>query len=211
MRVGDNTIVVLVKDYSGGGGIYKPITLIETKHLDELLKSPLFRHASIEERRLGEDARIYSVYLRSFSKEGNFAGLEKRIPELKKLGVTVLWLMPIHPVGVKNRKGTLGSPYAVQDYYGINPEFGSMKDFKKLLATVHKHGMKLIIDMVANHTSWDSKLIVEHPEWFTKRREGNIVPPNDDWTDVADLDYSTCRFAKVHDDNVEVVGEGCRH
>ncbi len=196
LRVGDNTVVVLVKDYAGGGGIYKPITLIETKNLDELLKSPFFGTPSLKSADWVKDARIYSVYLRSFSKEGNFAGLEKRIPELKELGVNVLWLMPIHPVGVKNKKGTLGSPYAVRDYYGINPEFGTMKDFKKLLGTVHKNKMKLIIDMVANHTSWDSKLIVEHPEWFTKDAKGNIVPPNDDWTDVADLDYSHAGLRK---------------
>ncbi|MEK7249851.1 MAG: alpha-amylase family glycosyl hydrolase, partial [Bacteroidota bacterium] len=203
LRVGENLVVVLVKDYAGGGGIYKPITLIETKHLDELLKSEFFGTPALKSADWVKDASIYSVYLRSFSKEGNFAGLEKRIPELKELGVTVLWLMPVHPVGVKNRKGTLGSPYAVQDYYGINPEFGTpacrnaalwragtMRDFKKLLATVHKSGMKLIIDLVANHTSWDNKLINEHPEWFTKDAKGNIGPPNDDWTDVADLDYS---------------------
>jgi glycosidase len=130
------------------------------------------------------------VYLRSFSREGTFAGLEKRLPELKDLGVTVLWLMPIHPVGVKNRKGTLGSPYAVQDYYAINPEFGTIVDFKRLLNAVHKSGMKLIIDLVANHTSWDSKLMSEHPDWFTRDAKGNIIPPNADWTDVADLDYS---------------------
>jgi glycosidase len=190
LRVGENLVVVLVKDYAGGGGIYKPITLIETRNLDELLKSPYFGKPALKSADWVRDACIYSVYLRSFSKEGNFAGLEKRIPELKELGVTVLWLMPIHPVGLKNRKGTLGSPYAVQDYYGINPEFGTMKDFKKLLAVVHKNGMKLIIDLVANHTSWDSKLINEHPEWFTRDEKGTIIPPNADWTDVADLDFS---------------------
>lgn len=190
LRVGENEIVVLVKDYAGGGGIYKPITLIATKNLDELLKSPYFGKPALKSAGWVKDACMYSVYLRSFSREGNFAELEKRIPELKELGITVLWLMPIHPVGVKNRKGTLGSPYAVQDYYGINPEFGTIKDFKRLLATVHKHGMKLIIDLVANHTSWDSKLIIEHPDWFTKDEKGNIIPPNADWTDVADLDFS---------------------
>ncbi|MBX2990598.1 MAG: alpha-glucosidase C-terminal domain-containing protein [Bacteroidetes bacterium] len=190
LRVGENLVVVLVKDYAGGGGIYKPITLIETKNLDELLKSPYFGKPAVKSADWVKDACIYSVYLRSFSKEGDFAGLEKRIPELKELGATVLWLMPIHPVGVKNRKGTLGSPYAIRDYYGINPEFGSMEDFKKLLATVHRHGMKLIIDLVANHTAWDNPLITQHPEWYTRDGEGNIIPPNDDWTDVADLDYS---------------------
>lgn len=190
LQSGENLIVVQVMDYGGGGGIYKPITLIETKHLDELLKSPYYGKPARKSADWVKDAVIYEVYLRSFSKEGTFEGLEKRVPQLKALGVTVLWLMPIHPVGLKNRKGSLGSPYAVQDYYGINPEFGTLADFKKLLATVHKNGIRLIIDLVANHTSWDSKLIIDHPEWFTKDTRGKIISPNDDWTDVADLDYS---------------------
>jgi cyclomaltodextrinase / maltogenic alpha-amylase / neopullulanase len=187
---GINTIAILVKDYSGGGGVYKAVTILPTGALDDLLKSPYFGTPAVASAEWVKDAAIYSVYLRSFSPEGNFAGLEKRLPELKDLGVTVLWLLPIHPVGVKNRKGTLGSPYAVRDYYGVNPEFGTLDDFKRLLAAVHRNGMKLILDMVANHTSWDSKLIEEHPDWFTHDARGHIVPPNADWTDVADLDYS---------------------
>jgi glycosidase len=190
LRFGDNNVVVLVMDNGGGGGIYKPVTLVETKHLDDLLRSLYFGKPALKSADWVKDAVIYEVYLRSFSREGNFAGLEKRIPELKSLGVTVLWLMPIHPVGQKDRKGTLGSPYAVQDYYGINPEFGTLQDFKRLVNTAHRNGMKLIIDLVANHTAWDSKLIVEHPDWFTKDERGNITSPKADWTDVADLDYS---------------------
>lgn len=190
MKKGENTLVVLVKDYAGGGGIFKPITLVSSKHIDDLLKGPFYGKRARTSAGWVKDAVIYSVYLRSFSPEGTFAGLEKRLPELRKLGVTVLWLMPIHPVGVKNRKGTLGSPYSIQDYYGINPEFGTMADFKHLLTATHRNGMKLIIDLVANHTSWDSKLITEHPAWFTHDSTGKIVAPNPDWTDVADLDYS---------------------
>lgn len=190
LRFGDNQIVVLVMDNGGGGGIYKPVTLIETNHLDDLLKSPYYDKPALRSASWVKDAVIYEVYLRSFSKEGNFAGLEKRLPELKSLGVTVLWLMPIHPVGVKNRKGTLGSPYAVEDYYAINPEFGTLRDFKHLLTATHKIGLKLIIDVVANHASWDSKLMREHPDWFTRDATGNFVSPNADWTDVVDLDYS---------------------
>jgi glycosidase len=190
LRLGENVIVVLVMDTEGGGGIYRPVTLLDTQHLDDLLKSPWFGTPALKSADWVKDAIIYEVYLRSFSREGTFVGLEKRIPELKSLGVTVLWLMPIHPVGEKNRKGSLGSPYAVRDYYGINPEFGTLQDFKRLLAAVHRNGMRLIIDLVANHTSWDSKLIVEHPDWFTRDAHGVIVPPNADWTDVADLDYS---------------------
>jgi glycosidase len=133
---------------------------------------------------------IYEINTRSFSPAGNFAGIEKRLPELKKLGVTILWIMPIHPVGVLHRKGTLGSQYSVRDYYGINPEFGTLDDFQHLVNSAHKLGFHFIIDLVANHTAWDSKLIHDHPDWFTKDSAGNIVPPNPDWTDVADLDYS---------------------
>lgn len=189
MRKGENTIVVLVKDNSGGGGIYRPVTLIDSKSVRLLLKSPYADRDARPSADWVRDGAIYSVYLRSFSPEGTFGGLERRISELKALGVTTIWLMPVHPVGVKNRKGTLGSPYAVQDYYGINPEFGTLDDFKKLLAAVHAQGMKLIIDLVANHTSWDSKLIVEHPEWFAKNAKGEIIAPNADWHDVAGLDY----------------------
>ena len=133
---------------------------------------------------------VYEIYPRSFSPEGNFAGIEKRLPEIKRLGATILWLMPIHPVGVLHRKGTLGSPYAVQDYYAIDPAYGTLDNFKSLLAHAHELGFHLIIDLVANHTSWDSKFLHEHPEWFTKDSAGNIISPNPGWTDVADLDYS---------------------
>jgi len=187
---GVNTVAVLVKDYGGGGGIYRPVTLISTRLLDELLKSPYYGTPALKSADWVKDAVIYSVYLRSFSPEGNFQGLEKRLPELNDLGVSVLWLLPVNPVGVKNRKGTLGSPYASSDYYGINPEFGTMDDFRRLLAAVKREKMHLIIDLVADHTSWDSKLITEHPDWFRKNDRGEIVSPNPDWTDVAALDYS---------------------
>ena len=189
VKRGRNTIAVLVKDYAGGGGIYKPITLVPTGELDELLRGPYSGTPALKSADWVREATIYSVYLRSFSHEGNFAGLEKRLPELRDLGVSVLWLMPIHPVGVERRKGTLGSPYAVRDYYGINPEFGTLEDFKRLLAAVHRDGMHLIIDLVANHTSWDNRLVTEHPDWYTKNDKGEIVAPNPDWTDVCDLDY----------------------
>jgi cyclomaltodextrinase / maltogenic alpha-amylase / neopullulanase len=133
---------------------------------------------------------IYEIFPRTFSPEGTFAGIEAKLPELKKLGVTILWLMPIHPVGIEHRKGTLGSSYSVMDYYGVNPEYGTLNDFKHLVGKAHALGFKIVIDMVANHTSWDSKLIREHPDWFTKDSTGNIVSPVPDWSDVADLDYS---------------------
>ncbi len=115
-----------------------------------------------------------------FLRLGILRELKKGFPKLKKLGVTILWIMPIHPVGVLNRKGPLGSQYSVQDYYAINPEFGTLDDFRRLVNSAHKLGFHLIIDLVANHTAWDSKLIKEHPDWFTKDSAGNIVPPNPD-------------------------------
>ncbi len=163
---------------------------LSQKYLKDSLKSPFSFSQAINSPEWVKDAIIYCVYLRSFSNEGTFEGLERRIPELKELGVNVIWLMPIHPIGIKYRKGKLGSPYSVRDYYDVNPEYGTIIDFQKLLGTVHKNKMKLIIDLVINHTSWDSKLLQQHPEWFTKDSIGNIISPNDDWTDVADLDYT---------------------
>ena len=135
-------------------------------------RKPKVDYASLHARESAEwvkDAVIYEVYLRSFSKEGTFKALEKRIPELKKLGVTVVWLMPIHPVGKINRKGTLGSPYSVRDYYAVNPEFGTLDDFQSLVNTIHQQGLKVIIDLVTDHTAWDNPMLKTHPEWYTAR------------------------------------------
>src|SRR5690606_17604956 len=120
---------------------------------------------------------IYEVNVRQFSPEGTFAAVEKELPRLKELGIGIIWLMPIHPIGEKNRKGSLGSYYSVKDYFGINPEFGTLDDFKSLVNKTHQLGMYLIIDWVANHTAWDNKMIEEHPDWYTKDSSGNFVPP----------------------------------
>lgn len=189
-RPGKNTVVVQVMDHGAGGGIYRPVTLISTAHVDSLLRSPYADRPARQSASWVRDAVIYEVYLRSFSREGTFAGLEKRLRELRELGVTVLWLMPIHPVGMERRKGTLGSPYAVRDFRDVNPEFGTLEDFRRLVAATHREGMKIIIDLVANHTAWDNRLLTEHPDWYTRNDRGAVVPPNEDWTDVADLDYS---------------------
>ncbi len=190
LRPGTNRVVVLVKDDGGGGGIYRPVTLIRSDRLEELLRGPYAGTQPVKSAGWVRDAVIYSVYLRSFSPEGTFAGLEKRIPRLRDLGVTVLWLLPVHPVGEKNRKGTLGSPYSVRDYEAVNPEFGTMEEFRHLVHTVHRNGMKIILDLVADHTSWDNQLITLHPEWYKKDSAGRIVSPNPGWSDVAALDYS---------------------
>lgn len=136
------------------------------------------------------DAVIYEVFPRVFSPQGNFQGVIPQLDRLKELGVTVLWLMPIHPQGELKAKGSLGSPYAVRDYDAINPDYGTPDDLKKLVDAAHRRGMKVFIDIVANHTAWDSTLIKQHPDWYRRDAAGQIVPPNPDWIDVAQLDYA---------------------
>jgi cyclomaltodextrinase / maltogenic alpha-amylase / neopullulanase len=136
------------------------------------------------------DAVVYEVFPRAFSPQGNLAGVTAQLDRLKDLGVNVLWLMPIHPMGKLKAKGSLGSPYAVRDYDAIDPAYGTADDFKQLIAAAHQRKMKVFIDIVANHTAWDSVLIGKHPDWYTHDAAGHIVPPNPDWVDVADLDYS---------------------
>jgi 1,4-alpha-glucan branching enzyme len=136
-----------------------------------------------------KNAVIYEVNIRQYTTEGTFKAFEKDLPRLKAMGVNILWLMPINPIGIKNRKGSLGSYYAVKDYLGINPEFGSKEDLKELVKKAHDLGLHVIIDWVANHTSWDNNLITEHPDWFKHDSTGKIIPPVADWTDVAGLNY----------------------
>ena len=136
-----------------------------------------------------KNASIYEVNVRQYTPEGTFKAFEKHLPELKKLGVDILWLMPINPIGVLNRKGSLGSYYAVRDYKAVSPEFGTDKDLKNLVGKIHKQGMKVIIDWVANHTAWDNVWLKDHPDFFTKDAKGNIIPPVADWGDVIDLNY----------------------
>ena len=132
---------------------------------------------------------MYSVYVRNYSKEGTFAKVQEDLPRIKALGVDIIWLMPIHPVGVKNRKGDLGSPYAIRDYRAVNPEFGTLEDFKALVNAIHAQGMKCIIDVVYNHTSPDSWLAEHHPEWFYHKPDGSFGNRVGEWWDVIDLDY----------------------
>src|SRR5437588_652238 len=134
------------------------------------------------------DGVIYQIYERDFSDEGNFKGVTAQVDRLKELGVTILWLMPIHPIGQEKKKGTIGSPYAVRDYYGINPDYGTQADFKKLISEAHRRGMKVIIDIVANHTAWDS-VLMKHPDWYKHDAKGNIIYPYD-WFDIAALNYT---------------------
>ncbi len=139
--------------------------------------------------RLAQKSVIYEVNIRQYTPEGTFKAFENHLPRLKEMGVDILWLMPVYPIGEKNRKGSLGSYYSVKDYCAVNPEFGTSEDFKSLVDKAHEMGFKVILDWVANHTAWDNRWITEHPDWYVHDGKGNIVSPYD-WTDVAKLDYS---------------------
>src|SRR6266550_2434528 len=144
------------------------------------------------------DGVIYEIYPRAFSPQGNFNGITEHLDVLQDLGVNILWLMPIHPIGQEKKKGTIGSPYAVRDYYGINPDYGTKDDFKKLIAEAHRRGMKVIIDIVANHTSWDS-VMMKWPEFYEHDASGRITYPHD-WSDVAELNYSNPQLRRYMTD-----------
>ena len=132
---------------------------------------------------------IYSIYVRNHTPEGSFRAVVPDLDRIKALGTDIIWLMPIHPIGADGRKGSLGSPYANRDYRSVNPEYGSQEDFEYLVEEIHRRDMKCIIDVVYNHTSPDSLLYEQHPDWFYKRADGRPGNRVGDWTDVIDLDY----------------------
>ncbi|MCR9194084.1 MAG: alpha-amylase family glycosyl hydrolase [Hyphomonas sp.] len=138
-----------------------------------------------------DDAVIYQINTRQFTPEGTFKAAQEHLPRLRDLGVDILWLMPIHPIGEVNRKGSLGSPYAVKDYFGVNPEFGTEEDFRSFVDAAHAQGFKVILDWVANHTAWDNPMVTENPDWYETDWKGDFHPtPWTDWADIIDLDYS---------------------
>lgn len=136
-----------------------------------------------------KNVSIYEINVRQFTPEGTFAALEAHLPRIKELGTEIIWLMPIHPIGEKNRKGTLGSYYSIRDYKGINPEFGDTLSFKRFVKKAHDAGLRVIIDWVPNHSSWDNELVTSHPDWYAKDSTGKMFSPFD-WTDVVKFDYN---------------------
>lgn len=145
------------------------------------------------------DAVVYEMNIRQYTPEGTFAAAQAELPRLKELGVDIIWLMPVYPIGVKERKGTLGSYYAISDYCAVNPEFGNMTDFENFLKAAHKDGFKVILDWVANHTSPDAKWIYECPiDWYERDSLGNTVVEYD-WTDIAALNYDNKDVWKAQD------------
>lgn len=167
-------------------------------------------------------AVIYEVNVRQFTPEGTLVALQRHLPRLKRLGVDILWIMPVQPIGRKNRKGTLGSYYAVSDYTAVNPEFGTRADFRAFVAAAHRQGMHVILDWVPNHTAFDHVWITQHKDFYVTRADGTIINARDneghdtDWTDVAELNYDNpaLRRAMIRDmrwwlDNTGIDGFRC--
>lgn len=132
---------------------------------------------------------MYSIYVRNHTEEGTFNSIIPDLDRIKALGTDIIWLMPIHPIGVEKKKGSLGCPYAIQNYRDVNQCYGTMDEFKNLVKEIHDRGMKCIIDVVYNHTSPDSVLVRHNPEYFYKNEDGQFGNRAGDWSDVIDLDY----------------------
>lgn len=137
---------------------------------------PVSPYVQLKHPDWAKDAVIYQINIRQFSKEGTFNAAAKQLPRLKKLGIDILWLMPVQPIGEKNRKGSLGSPYSVKDYLAVNPEFGTKDDLRSFIDAAHQQGMYVILDWVANHTAWDNNLVTSHPQWYARDWKGDFRP-----------------------------------
>ena len=130
---------------------------------------------------------VYEIYVRNHGPNGTFSDVTDDLGRIKSMGIDIIWLMPIHPIGVKQKKGTLGCPYSIKDYRKVNPEYGSLDDFQELVASAHKIGLKVMIDVVFNHTSHDSVLVQKHPEYFHQDEHGQPITTVPAWSDVIDL------------------------
>jgi glycosidase len=146
--------------------------------------------AQIVHPKWAQNAVVYEINVRQFSESGKITAVIDQLERLKGLGVDILWLMPLHPIGEENRKGTLGSYYSVKDYKAFNPEFGNEGDFEMFVKKAHQLGFKVIIDWVANHTSLDNDWVKKHPEWYERDASGKMLSPYD-WTDVAKLNFNS--------------------
>ena len=157
---------------------------------DELADYQPKPYITIKHPEWTKNATIYQINTRHFTPEGTFRAAEAHLPRLKAMHIDIVWLMPVHEIGQLNRKGTLGSPYSVKDYYSVNPEFGTLADLKHFVDAAHALGLKVILDWVANHTAWDNVLVSQHPDWYDRDHKGNFRPtPWWDWSDIIDLDF----------------------
>ena len=134
-------------------------------------------------------AVVYEVFPRVYGPRGRLSEVTADLERIRALGVTCIWLMPVHPIGAERRKGTYGSPYSVKDYFAVDSALGGEPELRELVAKAHAAGLRVIMDWVANHTAWDNPLRYEHPGWYTRDAGGNVHPPQPDWWDVIDLNF----------------------
>jgi len=146
---------------------------------------------------------VYEVNLRQYTHEGTILEFRQHLPRLKELGIGILWFMPIQPIGIINRKGSLGSYYSIRDYCSIDPAFGTMEEFRELVDEIHNLGMYVILDWVANHTAWDHLWVNEHPGFHHRNEAGEVFPPFPDWSDVIGLDYTNPGMRKAMIDSMK--------
>jgi glycosidase len=204
-----------------------PQTIVQTAPISSITPPPpegvpVGTAGSVSHALWTRNASIYEINVRQYTPEGTFAALQKHLPRLDSLGAEILWLMPVQPIGVKNRKGRLGSYYSISDYRAINPEFGTAADARAFVDSARHHGHRVILDWVANHTAFDHRWITQHPDWYVHRADGTISNARDDkdaetdWTDVAELNYDNpaLRAAMIADmrfwvDSMHVDGFRC--
>lgn len=182
-------LVIRIEDIGGPGGIPGAVYLEPYLEEVDLLRSEASKQRAPQAPSWVMNAPIYEVFVRNHTPEGTFQALVEDLDRIQEMGIELIWLMPIHPIGEEKRKGSIGSPYSVKDYFAVNPDMGTMEDFKALVDAVHDRGMHIILDFVLNHSAWDNPLIKEHPSWYTQNSLGEIIPPNADWSDVADFNY----------------------
>ena len=182
-------LVLRIEDMGGPGGIPGSVYLEPYIEEIDLLRSEASKHKTPQAPEWVLNAPIYEIFVRNHTPEGTFKAVTNDLDRIQSMGIELIWLMPIQPIGEENRKGSAGSPYSVKDYYGVSPDLGNLEDFKALVQAVHDRGMHIILDFVLNHTAWDNQLMQEHPAWYTHDEAGKIIPPNTDWSDVADLNY----------------------
>ena len=156
-----------------------------------LLAAPAPARAQVGHEAWSYNLGVYEINIRNFTREGTFAAAETHLDRLEDLGIGIIWLMPIHPIGVEKRIGSLGSPYSVRNYLEVNPQYGTLEDLGRFVDAAHERGLYVLMDWVANHTSWDNVLTDEHPEWYVTNSSGNFIPPpGTNWNDVIELDFS---------------------
>ncbi len=180
--------------------VYSRITTIK---MQENTESPYIpnKYVQLTNPEWIKSAVLYELNIRQFSAEGSFKAVEKQLPRLKELGIDIIWLMPVHPIGEINRKGSLGSYYSVQDFEGINPEFGTESDFQDLVNAIHDNGLYVILDWVANHSSWDNQLTETNPEYYKRTSDGKFQSTKwRDYDDIIEFDYGNPDLRKYMTD-----------